>query len=251
MTERDLGLRATEVNLLLVFTAPTFWRLTTPSFLRRLGSRDVVSVENPLSLVRLFIAAVLLFATVVALVLWATDMVPRALQLIGIFWAIYGFSMGLLGGVLEPLVEGLTRVFMDLGLSRAGGGYSDIETLAARGHYDAAAEAYRERAHAPAERTEATLRRAALLAGALGQPETAVAELENLRIGHPPPSANDDMRIGLALVELYEERMRDPGRAMTELRRLIDRYPSSRHLRRLRAELAALKQQRFGNAATP
>jgi hypothetical protein len=38
---------------------------------------------------------------------------------------------------------------------------------------------------------------------------------------------------------------------MAELRRLIDRYPSSRHLRRLRAELLALKRQRFGNAATP
>jgi outer membrane protein assembly factor BamD (BamD/ComL family) len=59
------------------------------------------------------------------------------------------------------------------------------------------------------------------------------------------------MRIGLALVELHEERLGDPGRAMAELRRLIDRYPSSRHLRRLRAELVALKQQRFGDATTP
>lgn len=251
MTERDLGIKAGEVNLPCLFVAPTFGPLTIPSFLRRLGDRDPLSVENPLSLARLFIAAVLFFATVVALVLWATGMVPRALELVGIFWAIYGFFMGLFGGVLEPVVEGLNRVFMDLGLTRAGGGYSDIETLAARGHYEAAAEAYRERAQVPAERTEATLRRAALLAGALRQPETAVAELENLRDGHPAPRADDDMRIGLALVELHEERLNHPGRAMAELRRLIDRYPSSRHLRRLRAELVALKQQRFGNAGTP
>ena len=251
MTERDLGIKAGEVNLPRLFVAPTFGRLTTPSFLRRFGDRASLSVENPLSLGRLFIAAVLLFATVVALVLWATGMVPRALQLVGIFWALYGFIMGLLGGVLERIVDGLSRALMDIGLRRAGGGYSDIETLAARGHYEAAAEAYRERAQVPANRTEATLRRAALLAGALRQPETAVAELENLRDGRPAPSAEDDMRIGLALVELHEERLGDPGRAMAELRRLIDRYPSSRHLRRLRAELVALRQQRFGDATTP
>jgi hypothetical protein len=49
----------------------------------------------------------------------------------------------------------------------------------------------------------------------------------------------------LALVELYEDRLGDPGSAMAELRRLIDQHPSSRHLRRLRAELAELKRQRF------
>ena len=248
MTEQDLGLPEREVNLPLLSTARTFGPLTTPPFLRRLGGRDMLSVENPLSLARLGIAAILLFATVVALVLWATGMVPRALQLIGIFWALYGFAMGLLGGVLEPVVEGFSRVLMDVGLRRVGGGYSAIETLVVRGHYEAAAEAYRERAQTSVDRTEATLRRAALLAGALQQPETAVAELENLQATGRRLSVEEDLRIGLALVELYEERLADPGRAMAELRRLIDRYPSSRHLRRLRAELAELKQQRFGNA---
>lgn len=168
-----------------------------------------------------------------------------------LFWAFYGFVMGLLGGVLEPLVDGFARVAMDLGLRRAGAGYSAIETLAVRGHYEAAAEAYRERAQVPGDRVEATLRRAALLAGALKQPETAAAELENLRASDSRLNPDEDLRIGLALVELHEHRLGDPGRAMAELRRLIDRYPSSRHLRRLRTELATLKQQRFGDAPTP
>jgi hypothetical protein len=220
-----------------------------PSLLRPPAAPDALSVENPLSLARIFVAAVLLFATVVALVLWATGVVPRALELVGIFWALYGFVMGLLGGVLEPAIEGLGRTLMDLGLRRAGGGYSGIETLAVRGEYEAAAEAYRERAQNPAERVEATLRRAALLAGAMGEPETATTELENLR-DTMPPGRDDSLRVGLALVELYEDRLRDPGRAMAELRRLIDQHPSSRHLRRLRAELAELKRQRFGDART-
>jgi hypothetical protein len=80
----------------------------------------------------------------------------------------------------------------------------------------------------------------------LRQPETAAAELENLRAS-VRPGAEEDLRIGLALVELYEDRLGDPGSAMAELRRLIDQHPSTRHLRRLRAELADLKQRRFGN----
>jgi hypothetical protein len=249
MTEQELERPPREVNLPSVFAVRTFGPLTSPP-LRSPGVRDSASVENPLALARLFVAGVLLFATVIAIVLWATGMVPRALELVGIFWALYGFVMGLLGGVLEPAVEGFARVLTDLGLRRAGAGYSAIESLTVRGHYDAAAEAYRERAQEPAHRVEATLRRAALLAGALHQPETAAAELENLR-GRVAPSSEDDLRIGLALVELYEDRLADPGSAMTELRRLIDQHPSSRHLRRLRAELADLKRERFHDDASP
>ena len=243
MTEQELGRPSREVNLPSVLAVRTFGPLILPP-LRPPGVRDAASVENPLALARLFVAGVLLFATVVAIVLWATGMVPRALELVGIFWAIYGFVMGLLGGVLEPAVEGFGRVLMDLGLRRAGAGYSAIESLVVRGHYEAAAEAYRERAQEPVHRVEATLRRAALLAGGLRQPETAAAELENLR-AQVAPASEDDLRIGLALVELYEDRLGDPGSAMAELRRLIDQHPSSRHLRRLRAELAELKRQRF------
>ena len=56
----------------------------------------------------------------------------------------------------------------------------------------------------------------------------------------------DDFRVGLALVELYEDDLKDPGRAMAELRRLIDRYPTSQGVRRLRVALASLKSERFG-----
>jgi hypothetical protein len=38
---------------------------------------------------------------------------------------------------------------------------------------------------------------------------------------------------------------------MFELRRLLDRYPASRHERRIRGTLADLKEHRFGDAYTP
>jgi hypothetical protein len=87
------------------------------------------------------------------------------------------------------------------------------------------------------------VRRAALLGGPLGQPETALVELDGLR--RAGLSAADDLRVGVALVDLYDRRLGEPGRAMAELRRLIDRHPGDRSVRRLRHALAALKAEQL------
>ena len=200
------------------------------------------SVEEPLALVRLLIGVFALLGTLIAVVVGViTD--PRMLELVGALWAVYGLVVGVTTGVLEPAIDGFFQLLSNAGLMRAGGGYSGIETLAVRGHPQAAAEAYAERARNPAERVEATLRRATLLAGPLTEPETAAVEVEGLR-SHPL-SGRDDFRVGLALVDLYDHHLGDPGRAMAELRRLIDRYPTASGARRLRAALSALKSQRF------
>jgi hypothetical protein len=52
-------------------------------------------------------------------------------------------------------------------------------------------------------------------------------------------------------VDLYERRLKDPGRAMGELRRLIDRYPTAQGARRLRAALGELKAQRSAAEKPP
>jgi hypothetical protein len=200
------------------------------------------SVEEPLALVRLLIGVFALLGTLIAVIVGViTD--PRMLELVGALWAVYGLVVGVTTGVLEPAIDGFFQLLSNAGLMRAGGGYSGIETLAVRGHPQAAAEAYAERARNPAERVEATLRRATLLAGPLTEPETAAVEVEGLR-SHPL-SGRDDFRVGLALVDLYDHHLDDPGRAMAELRRLIDRYPTASGARRLRAALSALKSQRF------
>src|SRR6185369_9854040 len=108
--------------------------------------------------------------------------------------------------------------------------------------HEAAAEAYAERARNPAERVEATLRRARLLIGPLSEPESAAVELDSLRAHALTP--RDDVRVGLALVDLYENRLDNPGRAMAELRRLIDLHPTGQGARQLRAALRALKSRR-------
>lgn len=207
------------------------------------------STEEPLGLVRLVVGAIALLGTVIAVVLALTGTEPRALELVGALWAIYGLVVGFLSGVLEPVIDGFFQLMANVGLMRVGEGYSAMETLVARGHPEAAAEAYAERAQNHAERVEATLRRAVLLAGPLNEPETAAVELDALRAA--PLSNRDDFRVGLALIDLLEHRLSDPGRAMAELRRLIDRYPTAGDARRLRAALAELKAQRYGGAQRP
>lgn len=200
--------------------------------------------EEPLGLVRLVVGSIALIGTLLALVFALVQREPRALELVGALWAVYGLVVGFVFGVLEPVIDGFFQLMANVGLIRPGEGYSAIDSLAARGHTEAAAEAYAERARNHSERAEATLRRAALLAGPLGEPETAAVELDSLRAA--PLSKRDDFRVGLALVELYEHHLGDPGRAMTELRRLIDRYPTAQDARRLRTALGELKAERYG-----
>ena len=234
----------TEVNRRLLDgrrPAPYFAGLRLPSILQHALDRANGPSDEPLRLVRVAAGVLLLFGTVVAIALALSGIAPRALELVGLFWAIYGFIVGLTSGILEPVIDGLFHVLANIGLVRVGGGYSAIETLVVRGEVATAAEAYRERAQRPADRVEATVRRAALLGGPLGQPETALVELEGLR--RSKLSTGDDLRVGVALVDLYDRRRGDPGRAMAELRRLIDRHPGDRSVRRLRHALAALKAE--------
>jgi hypothetical protein len=200
--------------------------------------------EEPFSLVRVIVGIIALLGTILAVILAIVTHDLRMLELVGALWAIYGLMLGFLSGVLEPAIDGFFQLMANVGLVRVGGGYSAIETLAIRGHYQAAAEEYGERARNHPERVEATLRRAELLAGPLGEPETAAVELDSLRASRL--SRRDDFRVGLALVDLYEHQLHDPGRAMAELRRLIDRYPASAH--RLRDALRELKAQRYGGS---
>ena len=120
--------------------------------------------EEPFSLVGLAIGAVALLSTLVVIVARVTRDV-RMLQLVGALWAIYGLTVGFLSGVLEPVIDGFFQLLANGGLTRAGGGYSAIEALAVRGHHQAAADAYAERAHDSKDRVDAMLRRAELLAG--------------------------------------------------------------------------------------
>jgi hypothetical protein len=201
--------------------------------------------SDPFDLIRLAAGLLLVAGTVVAVVLWLTGITPRALLLVGALWSVYGLIHAVLDGVLDPAIDLVTEMLHNIGLTPYRRSYSYIETMVARGELAAAAAEYAR--HASRGDAQAQARRATLLAGPLGTPEKARIELEEFR-ERRSLGVHDDIRIGLALAEVYEKPLSDPGRAMREIRRLLDLYPNARGLRHFRRTLQALKADRFGTA---
>lgn len=214
-----------------------------------MGSSD--STNDPMALLRLVTGGLFLVATGVALLLGLTGVEPRALILAGALWAFYGLSRALLHGFLAPATEWVGAVFANAGSMRPMSGHSEIDALVAKGRFQDAAERWLAEAATGEAPAAAMLHRAELLAGPLTDPGTAAAELTQYRdLPRRPLTAAEDVTIGLALADIYERRLDEPTRAMFELRRLLDRYPASRHQRRIRGTLNELKERRFGDAYT-
>jgi hypothetical protein len=216
-----------------------------PLLPKSLRGRAVSLDADPFRYLRGVLAFFLGGGAVVALVLALTGTEPRALVLAGALWTLFGVLSGVVDWILEPAVEFAAQVLTNVGLTRLEDGFSAEEAMVAQGHLEAAAEAYRLRSRLPRDRVNALIRRARLMAGPLKLPHAAAGELEDLLRDAEHLSPGEDMRVGLALTELYEQQLDDPGRAMVEIRRLIDRYPHARQTAELRRLLAALRAQHF------
>ncbi len=165
------------------------------------------------------------------------------LYVAGVLWVLLGL-LTLAVRTVTIFPDSAAHFLQNIGLVSATNGLSAIEALAARGHHAEAAEAYLARSRDPRVATEAMIRRAGLLAEALGVPESAARELTLFREGRELTTA-EDLWIGRTLVDLYDGPLKTPGRAMVELRRLLDRYPQSAEAPRLRIMLDALREERF------
>lgn len=121
--------------------------------------------------------------------------------------------------------------------------FSHIEALEVRGDLDGAAAAW-ETAVAEHPDSVLTLVRAADFHLRLRQdPEAALERF--LRARALGSGAADTRRyVQQKIVDLYLGPLRDDGRAMVELRRLIDGHPGSREAEGARAALAELKTRR-------
>lgn len=211
-------------------------------------NRPPRSSEDPFDLIRTAAAVLLGIGTLIAIALWASGVTPTALLLVGALWSVYGMIHAVLDGVLDPAIDLVTEMLQNVGLARYRRSYSYIETMVARGELTAAAAEYARLADAGD--AQAAVRRADLLAGPLAMPDKARIELEEFRAARKLGPA-DDIRIGLALTRLFEDVLDEPGRAMREIRRLLDLYPGARGLRQFRRTLAALKAERFGPSTPP
>lgn len=171
------------------------------------------------------------------------------LYVAGVLWVLLGL-LTLVVRTVTIFPDSAAHFLQNIGLVPATSGLSAIEATAARGHHAEAAEAYLARSGDPRVATEAMIRRAGLLADALGVPDSAARELTLFREGRELTPA-EDLWIGRTLVDLYDGPLRTPGRAMGELRRLLDRYPRSAEAPRLRRMLDALREDRFEISPQP
>ncbi len=171
------------------------------------------------------------------------------LYVAGVLWVLLGL-LTLVVRTVTIFPDSAAHFLQNIGLVPATSGLSAIEAMAARGRYAEAAEAYLARSHDPRVATEAMIRRASLLAEALGVPGSAARELTLFRDGRTL-TPGEDLWIGRTLVDLYDGPLKRPGRAMVELRRLLDRYPRSAEAPRLRIMLESLREERFEISPEP
>lgn len=130
--------------------------------------------------------------------------------------------------------------------------YSYQQALVMKGRLADALDSFEAIIAERPDAVRARMRAAELYAREARRPERA-AELFREARGVPSITVGDDIYVTNRLVDLYTGPLATPGRAMVELRRLIDRYPGSPAAVNARAVLASMKAgivagQNDGNA---
>ena len=170
---------------------------------------------------------------------------------LGALILLAGAALGVLAGVLFLVLKTAAAPSANALLALLGAqsgsstpapkGYSAIETLAVQGRYKDAASASRREIQSDPSDVEARSRLAQLLLDHLDDAAGAAQLLAEAR----DLTRHEPQKIGYALrlVDLYRSRMKDRGKALVELRRLVDSFPDSPHTDGARSELAQLLEE--------
>jgi tetratricopeptide (TPR) repeat protein len=210
------------------------------SFWERLGRIPAHSLRAQL----LYISALVAVATVINLLLALVmrSWIPVATAVVGwLFVGVYGLvrlslfdrAAGVAGSVLVPSGGSTPSVAQ----------HSNIQALVARGEYAHAAEAYRE--------VMARDPRDLLACEQLGQ--LALRELKDYPLAlaayreAEKRSTEPRRQLGYAVLVagICRDNLKDYGKAMVELRRILARYPDAPNAQQLRAEIDELKALHF------
>ena len=157
-----------------------------------------------------------------------------------------------IGALALWATSGVARAVGNLALANTQGNpythqFSYQDALAIRGDVAGALESFEELiASTPITAPtgiEVRVRAAEMYMRPKGNPRRA-AEIFRAVQRIPELPANRDLYVSNRLVDLYLGPLRDEGRAMVELRRLIDRYPGTDTAAGARAAIARLKDSR-------
>lgn len=159
-------------------------------------------------------------------------------------WATLGFYYVLNRGVIEPVGDAIGRILVPSGGSTPSvAQHSNIEAMEARGRYAEAAEAYRSVIAADPLDLVACEK--------LGQ--LAIRELKDFPLAvfayreAEKRTTEPKRKLGYAMLVagIYRDNLRDYGKAMVELRRIVARYPEAPNRARLSTEIDELKALHF------
>jgi len=149
-----------------------------------------------------------------------------------VLWGINSFSEAA-GAGMEVLTMGASGSPYEEQFSRE-------RALVMQGKVAEAVDAFEQRAAAMPHNIEVRLHAAELLAREGGNPERAAALLREAR-AIPGLTVPQDIYVGHRLADLFSGPLREPGRALVELRRIIERYPGTPAARDARAGLSTVK----------
>jgi len=188
-------------------------------------------------------------------------MVMAGATVISLLWSVL-FQSGtpllaaFLGWAFVLLYGAVDGAFLHRGASRIGAltlpsgaatpsvnQHSNIEALIARGRLAEAADAYRAVIAADPKDVVACERLGQLALRELKDPQLA---LFAAREGEKrAPEARRQAGFALLAANIYRDDIKDYGRAVVELRRILERYPDVPNAARLRAEIEELKSMHF------
>jgi hypothetical protein len=190
--------------------------------------------------IRAFAYGLLVFGTVISACLLIAHRLSLGVLIVA---AIAG---ALSAGIGLTLSAGAGAGFHRVMMSGASTPYEDQfsyqDSLVMRGLVDDALASYEAIIAERPAMVSARLRAAALYASRGGDPRRAAVLLREV-MATPDVPARDDIAATSRLVELLMGPLGDPGRAMVELRRLMDRHPGTDAAARARLTLGELKAE--------
>lgn len=161
-----------------------------------------------------------------------TDSTPL-LALGGVVWVGWIFYYVLLTQVLDP--SGSSTPSVDQ--------HSNIAAMAIRGETAKAAEAYRAAIAADSDDLVACEQLAQLALRELKDFELAIQAYREAERRTPQPKRQ--LGYAMLVATVYRDYLKDAGRTMVELSRILARYPDAPNAPALRAELETIKAQHF------
>ncbi|MDP3773454.1 MAG: hypothetical protein Q8Q85_04235 [Gemmatimonadales bacterium] len=160
-------------------------------------------------------------------------------------WCVLGGYYLINRGIIEPVGDAIGRIVVPSGSSTPSvNQHSNIQAMEARGELRKAAEAYRAVIETEPEDIVACEK--------LGQ--LAFRELKDFGLAiwayrEADRRVNEPKRqLGYALIVagIYRDNVQDTGKAIVEIRKVLDRFPDAPNAAQLRAELDELKARHFG-----